>query len=84
MTGDTLLSGWATIGGTRADCVLVVDHNDVVIGGGLIGLPSSAAKTKGPEPEGMAWQAVAPLGTAISGVIAVKEGKLYKIHASAS
>ncbi|MBE1577748.1 DUF2079 domain-containing protein [Amycolatopsis roodepoortensis] len=84
LTGDTLLSGWATIGGTRADCVLVVDHNDVVIGSGLIGLPSSAAKTKEPAPEGMAWQAVAPPGTAIGGVIAVKEGKLYKIHASAS
>jgi hypothetical protein len=74
LTGDTLLSGWATIGGTRADCVLVVE-NDVVIGGGLIGLPSSAAKTKSPAPEGMAWQAVAPPGATIGAVIAVKAGK---------
>ncbi|AGM04762.1 hypothetical protein [Amycolatopsis keratiniphila] len=78
--GDTVLSGWATIGGTRADCVLVVDQNNVVIGGGLIGLPGSAARTKTPAPEGMAWQAVAPAGTSIGGVIAVKAGALYRLQ----
>ncbi|KFZ79210.1 hypothetical protein ED92_26855 [Amycolatopsis sp. MJM2582] len=78
--GDTVLSGWATIGGTRADCVLVVDQNNVVVGGGLIGLPSSAARTKTPAPEGMAWQAVAPAGTAIGGIIAVKAGTLYRLQ----
>ncbi len=80
LTGDTLLSGWATIGGTRAGCVLVVDQNDIVIGGGLIGLPSSVAKTKTAAPEGMAWQAVAPAGATIGGVIAVKAGALYRLQ----
>ncbi|SFH13520.1 hypothetical protein [Amycolatopsis regifaucium] len=81
LTGDTLLSGWATIGGTRADCVLVVDQNDIVIGGGLIGLPGSVTKTKTAAPEGMAWQAVAPAGATIGGVIAVKTGAFYRLQA---
>ncbi|MFC3455494.1 DUF2079 domain-containing protein [Amycolatopsis speibonae] len=80
LTGDTLLSGWATIGGTRADCVLVVDQNDIVIGGGLIGLPGSVTKTTTPAPEGMAWQAVAPAGATIGGVVAVKTGSLYRLQ----
>ncbi|MFK0250438.1 hypothetical protein ACIQUM_37555 [Amycolatopsis azurea] len=80
LTGDTLLSGWATLGGTRADCLLVVDQNDIVIGGGLIGLPSSAAKTKTSPPERMAWQVVGPPGTTIGGVIAVKAGALYRLQ----
>ncbi|AUI64332.1 DUF2079 domain-containing protein [Amycolatopsis sp. BJA-103] len=84
LAGDTILSGWATIDGTRADCILIVDQNDVVIGGGLVGLPSSAAKTKASAPEGMAWQAVAPPGAAIGGVVAVKAGRLYKLQASVS
>lgn len=80
LSGGTLLSGWATISGTRADCVLVVDQNDVVIGGGLVGLPGSVAKTKKPAPEGMAWQAVAPPGTTIGGVIAVKTDAFYRLQ----
>ncbi len=80
LSGDTLLSGWATMGGTRADCILVVDQNDIVIGGGLTGLPSSVAKTKTPAPEGMAWQAVAPAGATIGGVIAVNAGALYRLQ----
>ncbi|MEU3624611.1 DUF2079 domain-containing protein [Amycolatopsis coloradensis] len=79
LTGDTLLSGWAIIGGTRADCVLVVDQNDVVLGGGIVGLPASMAKTNTPAPEGAAWQAVAPPGAAIGGVIAVEAGKFHKV-----
>ncbi|KFU82040.1 hypothetical protein SAMN04489729_1550 [Amycolatopsis lurida] len=80
LTGDTVLSGWTTIGGARADCILVVDQNDIVIGGGLIGLPSSVAKTTTAAPEGMAWQAVAPPGATIDGVIAVKNGSLYRLQ----
>ncbi|WP_410603498.1 DUF2079 domain-containing protein [Amycolatopsis sp. lyj-90] len=79
-TGDTVLGGWATIGGTRADCVLVVDQNNTVIGGGLVGLPGSVAKTKTPAPEGMAFQAVAPAGATIGGVIAFKTGALYRLQ----
>jgi len=81
LTGDTILSGWATIGGTRPDCVLVVDQNDIVIGGGLIGLPSPVAKTKTAAPDGMAWQAVAPANATIGGVIAVKNGSSYRLQA---
>ncbi|MFI6305838.1 DUF2079 domain-containing protein [Amycolatopsis thailandensis] len=80
LTEDTLLSGWATIGGTRADCVLVLDQNDTVIGGGLTGLPGSAAKTKTTAPEGTAWQAVAPAGATIGAVIAIKAGASYRLQ----
>ncbi|MEV6906085.1 hypothetical protein [Amycolatopsis sp. NPDC051071] len=81
LTADTLLSGWATIGGSRAYCVLVVDQNHIVIGGGLIGLPGSVAKTNTAAPEGMAWQAIAPAGATIGGVIAVTTGKSYRLQA---
>ncbi len=80
LTGDTILRGWAIIGGTRADCILVVDQNDTVIGGGLVGLPGSAATTQTPAPEGMAWQAVASAGATIGGVIAVKASSLYRLQ----
>ncbi|MFK0243397.1 DUF2079 domain-containing protein [Amycolatopsis azurea] len=81
LTGDIILSGWATIGGTRPDCVLVVDQNEIVIGGGLIGLPSTVAKTKTAAPDGMAWQAIAPANATIGGVIAVKNGSSYRLQA---
>ncbi|MEU3767172.1 hypothetical protein AB0E55_19160 [Amycolatopsis keratiniphila] len=52
----------------------------VVIGGGLIGLPASVAKTNTAAPAGMAWQAVAPAGATIGGVIAVKTGASHRLQ----
>ncbi|UMP07226.1 hypothetical protein [Amycolatopsis sp. EV170708-02-1] len=52
----------------------------VTIGGGLIGLPGSTAKTKTSAPEGMSWQDLAPAGAATGRVIAVKGDVLYRLQ----
>ncbi|OXM54964.1 DUF2079 domain-containing protein [Amycolatopsis alba DSM 44262] len=79
LTGDTLITGWAAINGTRPDCVLLVDQNDIVIGGGITGLPSTTAKTKNPPPEGTTWHAVAPPNTTIGSVIVTHQGRFYRV-----
>ncbi|MFD5248446.1 DUF2079 domain-containing protein [Amycolatopsis sp. NPDC058340] len=78
-TGDTLVTGWATINGTPPDCILISDTTGTIIGGGITGLPASVTPGSA-APDGGAWQAVAPPDTTITTVLAVQGGKLYRLQ----
>lgn len=78
VTGDTVITGWATMDGTTPDCVLVADRNGTVVGGGVVGLPGNAAGSLN-APDGTGWQAVAAPGTDQLSVLAVKDGTIYRL-----
>jgi hypothetical protein len=66
----TILSGWASISGTTADCVLVTDSTNTIVGGGITGLNHPSAAATG-------WQAVAPPGTTDLHIIVLAHGQTY-------
>jgi hypothetical protein len=79
VTGDTLIQGWAMIGGEQADCVLVTDPHGRVIGGGSVGLPRQDVLQVVAGTGRTGWQAVAPPGTTAGQVYVVRDGVLFRI-----
>ncbi|WP_328617122.1 DUF2079 domain-containing protein [Amycolatopsis sp. NBC_00355] len=75
----TIITGWAEINGTTPDCILVTDSTGTVTGGGITGLPLTAGQTATASTGGTSWQATAGPTTAPIAVLAVRDGRLYKI-----
>ncbi|ATY13465.1 DUF2079 domain-containing protein [Amycolatopsis sp. AA4] len=75
-TGSALITGWTDL---HPDCVLVTDSANVVIGGGITGLPSPAPGI----PDGNAWQATARPGAGPVTVYALQNNRLYRLHEAA-
>jgi hypothetical protein len=73
LAADTILSGWATIAGAAADCVLVTDGNGTIVGGGVTGLNQPSAAATG-------WHAVAPPGATDLHVLVLNNGQAYRLQ----
>jgi hypothetical protein len=74
-----ITTGWASINGTPPDCVLITDQTGTVTGGGISGLPLTAAQTATAAPGATAWQATAGPTSGPLAVLAVRGGHLYRI-----
>ncbi|MBP2475150.1 hypothetical protein JOF53_004022 [Crossiella equi] len=85
VVGDAAISGWAVIGGKRADCVLVVDGNGVVAGGGAVGTGRADLLTtlRVPEARG-GWHAVAAPDLVNGRVLVAGNGRLFQVPATTS
>ncbi|GAA3431665.1 hypothetical protein [Kutzneria kofuensis] len=80
VTGDTMLSGWAVVDGKSADCVLVVDDHDNVVGGGYVGLPRpDVAAAMHTTVTGTGWHAVAAPNATNPQVVVMSGGKAYRL-----
>lgn len=75
ITGDALITGWATINAAKPDCILLADATGTITGGGITGLPSTAPGL----PDGTTWQATARPGNEPLTVYAEKDHHLYRI-----
>ena len=81
VVGDTELTGWAQVNSKNADCVLVVDQQGLVVGGGAVGLPRQDVRDVFRNGSGRAgWSAVAKPGTKDLIVLVKAEGQLYRIN----
>ncbi|EWM14782.1 hypothetical protein [Kutzneria sp. 744] len=80
VVGDTMLSGWAVVDGRSPDCVLVVDDQNNVVGGGYVGLPRPdvAAATHTTAADA-GWHAVAAANATNPQVVAMAGGKAYRL-----
>lgn len=77
--GDALISGWASINGNAADCVLIVDQNGEVVGGGAVGIPRGDIMQFTHATGRAGWIAVAKPGTKDGAVLVVSRGAMYKV-----
>jgi hypothetical protein len=74
-----ITTGWVSINGTPPDCVLITDQTGTVTGGGISGLPLTAGQTATAVPGATAWQATAGPTSGPLTVLAVQDGRLYRI-----
>lgn len=72
---DRVQSGWTTVAGRPADCVLVVDNAGTVVGGGIAGLAHPGV------PGEAGWRAVARPNAADPTIVAVVGAVLYRVDA---
>ncbi|WP_307795774.1 DUF2079 domain-containing protein [Amycolatopsis sp. 195334CR] len=82
VTGGALLSGWASIQGAAAECVLVVDATGTVRGGGVVGLPRPDVQAPGVAGGPVGWRAVAEPGAAALQVLVRRDGSFYSLPTS--
>jgi hypothetical protein len=80
VVGDKVLGGWAVVQGKHPDCVLVVDSQDNVVGGGFVGLsrPDVAAALHTPDLA-TGWHAVAAPHATNPQVVVMFGGKPYRV-----
>ncbi|SDN65578.1 hypothetical protein SAMN04489726_7605 [Allokutzneria albata] len=80
LKGDTAIRGWAVIDHRRPACVLVVDAQGTVVGGGITGLPRpDVAKTVGSRETRSGWRAVTGADVPGGSVLFGAGGQFYKI-----
>jgi hypothetical protein len=72
-----ITTGWVAFDGTPPDCMLVTDPAGTVTGGGSAGLPLTAGQAAA--PGATAWQVTAGPTNGPLTVLAVREGRLYRI-----
>ncbi|MEV6826630.1 DUF2079 domain-containing protein [Amycolatopsis sp. NPDC051102] len=74
-----IITGWAVANGTRPDCILITDQTGTVTGGGVTGLPLTAGQTAKAAPGATAWEATAGPTNGPVTVLAVQDGRLYRL-----
>ncbi|MEC3981423.1 hypothetical protein [Amycolatopsis sp. H20-H5] len=79
VNGDTDLRGWAFVDGDQPDCVLVTDADGEVSGGGAVGLPRRDVGVTFGVTGRAGWEATAKPSVKGGAVLAVKNGKLYRL-----
>jgi hypothetical protein len=79
VAGDTLLEGYAMIKGQQADCVLVVDLDGTVVGGGSVGLPRKDILTLAWGTGRSGWQVVAGPDTKAGAILVKYRGTYYRV-----
>ncbi|GAA4023028.1 hypothetical protein GCM10022247_54140 [Allokutzneria multivorans] len=80
LKGDTAIRGWAVIDHRRPECVLVVDAQGTVVGGGIAGLSRpDVAKTVGTRETRSGWRAVTGSDVPGGSVLFGAGGQFYKI-----
>jgi hypothetical protein len=80
VVGDTVLSGWAVVDGRRPDCVIVLDSENHIVGGGFVGTPRPDVATAMKIPDlGTGWHAVAAPGATKPQVVVLSGGRAYRL-----
>jgi hypothetical protein len=82
VVGDTELGGWAMIDGQQAECVLVVDADGTVVGGGSVGLPRKDVLMVAWGTGRAGFQAVAAPGIRGGSVLLRYRGTYYRVKPS--
>ncbi|WP_370965650.1 DUF2079 domain-containing protein [Amycolatopsis sp. cg9] len=78
-TAGALVTGWAVVAGTPPDCILLTDPTGTVTGGGITGLPLTAAQGPATPAGATAWRAAAGPTSGPLVVLAVRGGHLHRI-----